>query len=329
MARIVTFTEFGAPEVLKIEDVEVAEPAANEIRIRAKAIGLNRADSMWRTDNYVEPVKLPARLGYEVAGIVDAVGADVKHLSVGDEVTTMPAFSMNDYGMYGDLVLAPAYAAVKKSANMSFEEAAAIWATYVTPWGAFIENGLVTEHDTVVIPAASSGVGMAAIQVAKLAGATVIALSRTSAKKAQLLAAGADHVVATEEQDLVEEVNRITGSKGATVVFDPVGGPSFPKLVDATAPGGTIFVYGALSDEVTPLPMIRVLAKEIIIRGFNLFGITTSAERQAKVAKFVYDNVAAGKLKITLGGSFKLDDIVEAHRVLEKNEHTGKLVVTP
>lgn len=328
MSRIVTFTEYGAPEVLKIVDVDVPQPAAQEIRIRVKAIGLNRAESMWRTGIYTEPVNLPGRLGYEVSGIVDAVGPGVTHVGVGDAVTTMPSFSMNDYGLYGELVLAPAHAVVAKPSSISFEEAVAIWNPFVTSWGAFVEKGTLSERDTVLITAASSSVGIGAIQMAKLTGATVIATTRTSRKAAQLTQAGADHVIATEEQDLVAEVDRITGGSGATVAFDPVGGPMFPKLIDAMALGGTVFVYGALSDEVTPLPMIRTLAKELVIRGYNLFSITTSPERQAKVAKFVYDNIASGTLKVTVSATYPFEQIVEAHRALERNEHIGRIVVT-
>lgn len=328
MSRIVTFAEYGPPDVLKFKEVEVPEPGPGEVRIRVKAIGLNRAESMWRTGVYVEPVNLPGRLGYEASGTVDAVGSGVYHVAVDDEVSTMPAFSMNDYAVYGELVLAPAHAVVRKPATISFEHAVSIWNPFVTPWGAFIESGLVSDKDVVLVSAASSSVGVGAIQVAKVAGAKVIATTRTSAKADQLLAAGADHVIATEEQDLAAEVESITGGKGATVAFDPVGGPNFPKLIDAMAPGGTVIVYGALSEEVTPLPMLRTLAKEITIRGYNLFAITTSTVRQAKVAKFVYDNLASGKLKVTISKIFPFDDIVEAHRELERNRHIGRIVVS-
>jgi NADPH:quinone reductase-like Zn-dependent oxidoreductase len=328
MSRIVTFAEYGPPEVLKIEDVELPEPGPGEIRIAVKAIGLNRAESMWRNGVYVEPVNLPGRLGYESAGVVEAVGEHVTHLVVGDEVTTMPAFSMNDYGLYGDHVLAPAQAAVKKPSSISFEQAVSIWNPFVTPWGAFIESGVVTHRDTVIITAGSSSVGIGAIQVAKVAGAKVIATTRTSEKVAQLETAGADHVVVTNEQDLVAEVERITLGAGATVAFDPVGGPGFPKLIDALTPGGTVMVYGALSDEVTPLPMLRTLAKEIVIRGYNLFAITTTPARQAEVARFVFDNLEAGRLTAIISKTFRFEDIVAAHRELEKNAHVGRIVVT-
>ena len=328
MSRIVKFTEFGGPEVLQIVDAVVPEPAAKEIRIRVKAIGLNRAEAMWRTGVYVEPPRLPARLGYEVSGVVDAVGSEVDHVAVGDEVTTLPSFSMNDYGLYGELVLAPAHSVVKKPDFLSFEEAVSIWNPFVTPWGAFGEINRLTAEDVVVIPAASSSVGMGAIQVAKSLNATVIALTRTKGKKDQLLEAGADHVVVTDEQDLAEEILRITDGKGASVAFEPVGGSNFVKLIDAMAPGATVFVYGALSDEVTPLPMLAIIPKQIVIQGYNLFDVTTTPSRQAEAVKFVYEGIASGQLKVAIAETFPFDQIVEAHRALEANRHVGRIVVT-
>jgi NADPH:quinone reductase-like Zn-dependent oxidoreductase len=282
---------------------------------------------MWRTGVYVEPVNLPARLGYEVSGVVDAVGAEVTHVAVGDMVSTVPSFSMNDYGMYGELVLAPAHAVVKHSTPISFEDAVAIWNVFITPYAAFVEGGRVVAGNTILIPAASSGVGIGAIQVAKMIGAVPIALTRTSAKKAQLLEIGAAHVIATDEEDLVAEVMRITEGKGADFVFDPVGGPTFSKLIEATANAGTVLVYGELSPEVTPLPMLRVLAKRITIHGYNLFTTTTTPELQKAAVDFILDGLAKGKLKTLIAQRFKFDDMVEAHRVLEKNQHIGRLVV--
>lgn len=327
MSRIIGFDAYGGPEVLKFKDVEIPAPRADEIRIRVKAIGLNRAESMWRTGVYVEPVNLPGRLGYEASGVVESIGSGVTNLVPGDEVTTLPSFSMNDYAVYGELVLVPAHSAVKKLASLSFAEAAAIWNTFVTPYGAFVEANPLTSNDVVIISAASSGVGMGAIQVARMMGATVIALTRTAAKRQHLIDAGATHVIVTDEQDIADEVARITDAKGASVVFDPVGGPNFPKLIEAMAPGATLYVYGALSDEVTPLPMLALVAKEVVVRGYNLFSITSTPERQAAVVAFVNDGIASGQLKVTVADTFAFDDIVEAHRALERNVHIGKIVV--
>ena len=162
------------------------------------------------------PPKCPAGLGYESAGIVDAVGKDVSSVSAGDVVSTIPSFSQNEYFTYGEVVVVPDYAVVKHPKSLSFVEAASIWMMFLTAYGAIIQDAKVTKGER-IIPAASSSVGLAAIQLTNYAGATSIALTRTSEKRKQLLEAGAVHVIATEEQDLVAEVMRITDGKGARV----------------------------------------------------------------------------------------------------------------
>jgi NADPH:quinone reductase-like Zn-dependent oxidoreductase len=328
MSRIVTFETYGTPEVLQLRDIVVPAPTSREVRIAVRAIGLNRAESMWRTGHYVEEVRLPARLGYEVAGIVDAVGSEVTHVRPGDAVTTIPSFSQNDYGLYGELVNAPAHAVVAIPAGLSFEEATAIWNPYITPYGAFAERQTLAKDDVVLVSSASSSVGLGAIEMINMLGATPVALTRTSAKREALLAAGAAHVIATAEQGLVAEVRRITGGKGATFAFEAVGGSQFPTLLASLAHGATVFVYGALSDEVTPLPLLDVIPNEPVIRGYNLFGTTTDPERQARAVAFITEGLASGKLKPRIAQTFAFDDIVEAHRTLEKNEHIGRIVVT-
>ncbi len=185
------------------------------------------------------------------------------------------------------------------------------------------------KRDTVLIPAASSSVGLAAIQITNLVGAKPIALTRTSAKRQALLDAGATHVIATEEQDLVGEVMGLTRKKGARLVFDPVAGPTLAKLVAATKERGIIFQYGALSSEPTPLPLMEVLGKSLTVRGYLLFEITGNPIRLQKAKQFITEGLASGKLKPIIARTFSgLDSIVEAHRYLESNEQIGKIVVT-
>ncbi len=328
MARAVRFHRIGGPEVLQIDTVDTPEPGAGEIRIRVKALGLNRAESMFRSGAYIEQPTLPSRLGYEAAGIVDAVGRGVKKLSVGDAVSTIPAFSQGRYGVYGDMAVVPARAVAKHPASLSWEEAAAIWMQYLTAYGALVDIAKLGPGDMVLIPAASSSVGIAAIQIANLIGATPIAVTRTDAKRQALLQLGAAHVVATETQDLVEEVKRLSSGKGARVVFDPVGGPTLPQLAAATSTHGILFIYGALSPEPTPLPLFEVLGRSLTIRGYALFEITAHRARLEQGKQFVIDGLAAGKLKIVIAKTFPLADIVDAHRYLESNQQIGKIVVT-
>jgi len=127
MSRVITFEKAGGPDVLKFTEREVPAPGPTELRIKVKAIGINRAESMWRSDAYIEPVKFPASLGYEAAGIVDALGKDVQGFAVGDAVNLVPSFSMNDYTTYAEVIIAPHYAVVKQPASLSFIEAASVW----------------------------------------------------------------------------------------------------------------------------------------------------------------------------------------------------------
>ena len=227
MPRTIKFAQAGGPEVLEFIETQVPVPGPHEVRIKVKAIGINRADSMWRNDKYVESPIFPAGLGYDAAGIVDAVGKDVTGFAVGDTVSTIPAFSLNKYSAYGEVILAPDHAVVKHPAALSFVEAASVWMMFLTAYGALVFDAQVKAGDFVIIPAASSSVGLAAIQIANYAGATPIALTRTSDKKNRLQEAGAAHVIVTQQQDIVAEVMRITNGDGARIAFDPVGGADF------------------------------------------------------------------------------------------------------
>jgi NADPH:quinone reductase-like Zn-dependent oxidoreductase len=328
MARIVRFHETGGPEVLKIEEVEVPLPGKGEVQIRIHALGLNRAESMFRSGQYLEEPRFPARLGYEAAGTVAAIGPGVQGFQIGDAVSTIPSFSMNNYGLYGDLANAPVHAVTHHPASLSWVDAAAVWMQYLTAYGALIDIADLKSGETIVIPAASSSVGLAAIQIANKVGAVPVALTRGGAKRQALLDAGAAHVIATDEQDLVKEVLGITGGQGARVVFDPVGGPTLAKLAQATAQLGTLFLYGALSPEPTPLPVFDVLGRWLTIRGYVMLEITSDPKRLERGKQFINAGLADGSFKPIIAKTFPLEKIVEAHRYLESNQQIGKIVVT-
>jgi NADPH:quinone reductase-like Zn-dependent oxidoreductase len=306
----------------------VPAPGPHEVRIKVKAIGINRAESMWRNDKYVEPVNFPAGLGYEASGIVDAVGKDVTGFAVGDAVSTIPAFSMNQYFTYGEIILIPDYAVAKHPKSLSFIEAASVWMMFITAYGALIADAQVTKGDFVIIPAASSSIGLAAIQITNYAGATSIALTRTSAKKKQLLKAGAAHVIATEEQDMVAEVMRITNGNGARIAFDPIGGPNFPKLISALARQGIVYIYGALSESDTPIPVLEMIRKMPSIKGYTVWQITGDESRREAAVEYVLKGLESGALKPVIDSTFKFDEMREVHRYLEQNGQFGKVVVT-
>jgi NADPH:quinone reductase-like Zn-dependent oxidoreductase len=167
MPRIVRFHEVGQADVLKLEELPLVEPQEGELRIKVEAIGLNRAEVMFRNGQYLESPELPSKLGYEAAGIVDAVGPGVEGFQIGDRVSSIPAFSMSQYGVYGEAAILPVSAVAHYPDNLSAAEGAAIWMQYLTAYGALIHYGKMKKDDVVLVTAASSSVGLAAIQLAK------------------------------------------------------------------------------------------------------------------------------------------------------------------
>lgn len=329
MPRTIRFDRFGDASVLRIESLEVPQPGPAEVRLRIRAIGINRAEALFRAGLYVGDPIFPSQLGYEAAGEIEALGPDVAGWSIGDRVSVIPAFLIDSYGLYGEVSLAPSRALVAVPDGQSWEEAAGAWMQYGTAWGGIIQLGNLTAGQTLLVSAASSSVGLGAIQIARMVGATPIALTRRSDKAALLKEAGAAAVIATEEQDLVAEVMAITNGKGADLAFDPVGGPLFGKLVASLAKGSQIVIYGSLSTDPTPLPLIDLMLRDITIRAYAYANAmhTDDADLQAMKA-FVLPGIASGALRPRIAKVFSFEQIADAHRFLEANTHVGKVIVT-
>lgn len=328
MPKVVRFQKLGDASVLQLVDEPAREPGNGEVRIRVQAIGLNRAEVLFREGQYIEPPKLPSGLGYEAAGTVEAVGTGVSGCQVGDRITTMPAFSMRDYGVYGESVVVPAKAIAPWPDGLSAREAASLWVQYMTAWGALADIGGVRRGHVVLITAASSSVGYAAIQIVKAAGAVAIATTRTSAKKKQIAEQGADHVIATQEEDLPARVAELTGGHGADLIFDPVAGKYVETLAKAAAHGATIFLYGGLGTEATPFPFGEGLKKALVVRGYTLWPVVSDAGRLARCQEYVFSGLKAGTLKPVLDKDFPLAQVAEAHRYMESNQQNGKITVS-
>ena len=328
MPTIVRFHELGGPEVLKFEEAPTQKPGKGEARIRVQAAGLNRAESMFYHGQYLEDPKFPARIGYEVAGQVEEVGDGVDKSWIGKSVATIPSFSMNSYGTLGQEAVVPVEALGEYPKNLTPVQAAAIWMQYLTAYGALVHFGGVKAGDFVSIPAASSSVGLAAIQIVRDAGATAIAVTRTGAKRKALLDLGAHHVIASREEDYVARVKEITGGKGARLTFDPVAGPFLKKLAAASAQGGIVFEYGALSSEPTPFPLLEALGKGLSIRGYVLMEITSNPALATAAKKYVYDRLADGRFVPKIDKTLDFAQTVEAYRYLESNVQVGKVVLT-
>ncbi|MCP2353230.1 NADPH:quinone reductase-like Zn-dependent oxidoreductase [Nonomuraea thailandensis] len=324
-ARVVRFHEIGGPDVLKIEEVRLDPLGPGEVRVRIDAIGLNRAEALFRAGTYYYQPTLPgSRLGVEAAGTVEEVGREVAGFAPGDAVSVISDQEMSHHGLYADRVHVPAQSLLPRPATVDAITGAALWTTYLTAYGALVEVGRVNPGDGVVITAASSGVGLAAIQLVNHLGAVPIAVTRTDAKSARLLRAGAAHVLAANQGDLAGRVHAITGGQGARVVFDAVGGPALSDLAQTVAADGLLIVYGWLDPRPAPLPMNW----PITVHGFNVDLITSDPARMTRARAFIEAGLRAGTLKPVIDRTFELANIVEAHRHLESNAQTGKIVVT-
>ena len=326
MSKAIRFDQTGGPEVLYFEEVPPRHPGPEEVLLKVQAVGLNRAESMYYHGAYMEQPSLPSGLGYEAMGEVAAVGPGVDQALVGKRFGTIPGFSMNQYPVLAEEAVVPVSVLAAAPASFAPVEGAAIWMQYCTAYGALVAFGKVGAGDGVIITAASSSVGLAAIQIVKAQGGVSIATTRKSAKRDQLLQLGADHVIVTEEEDLVARVKEITGGKGARIVFDPVGGDYINTLAQATADGGTIFWYGMLSGQPTPFPM-AAFGRSIGMFGYT-FGELRGTEQWEVMKKYIYDHLADGSLKPEIARTFPFDQTIEAYKFLESNAQIGKIVIT-
>ncbi len=328
MSKVVRIHEQGGPDVLRLEDLEVGAPGSGEIRVRIEAIGLNRSEAAFRAGQYPVKPKFPTLMGYEACGIVESLGDGVKDFKAGERVCVLPTYRLGEYGVYAESAIVPARSVIAAPSGLSSIEAASIWMQYFTAL-AIIEITHATIGDFVIIRAASSSVGLAAIQLANWAGATPIAATRRSDKRQALLDHGAKHVIATEETDLVAEVMKITDGKGARIVFDPVGGPYVQTLAEAMAVDGTLFIYGGLSGQPTMHPHWPAAFKNLSIRGWVASTIWNYPDRLARAKALILRGLADGHLKPVIAKTFALEEIVAAHRYLESNQQMGKIVVVP
>jgi NADPH:quinone reductase-like Zn-dependent oxidoreductase len=326
MPKAVRFHELGGPDVLTIEDIPERAPGEGEVALEVAAVGLNRAESLFFHGDYIDQPSLPAGLGYEAVGRVTAVGPGVDPSWIGKRVSTIPGFSMNRWPALAARAVVPVTDIVEPPPGLSDIDAAASWMQYTTAYGALVELGGIRAGDFVLITAASSSVGLAAIQIAKAHGAIAIAATRTSSKRQQLRQLGADHVIATAEEDLPTRVREITEGKLARIVLDPVGGAYVDVLAQATAFEGRIILYGTLSGAPTPYPMSGVLKG--VSLSFYLMMQTKIPGRFERAKKYIYDGLADGSLKAVVDRVFRFEDVVSAYEYLESNQQVGKIVMT-
>jgi NADPH:quinone reductase-like Zn-dependent oxidoreductase len=337
--RVIRFHKTGGPEVLKVEELILPEPKGSEISMRVNAIALSRTDIFWREGAYFEEPVLPARIGYDAAGVIESVGPEVKILKVGDQVSTFPAVSLLNYTAHGEAAIYPEDALLVYPRNLNSREAASVTSGLFAAYFALIELAGLQPNQYVVITAASSSMGIAAIQLAKALGAKIVAVTRSEAKGQHLTTMGADHVVFAGIDDVQETVLEITGGDGVDVVYDGVGGPGLEELVWATKRFGHVIVYGYLGamENTTPLPLgacfLRGLNLHTSFRifdftGHSRLGIPPNREAIARAKKFIFDGLASNLFQPKIDRVFVgLEEYAAAHNYLGTNAHIGKIIV--
>jgi NADPH:quinone reductase len=336
--RVIRFHKTGGPEVLKVEELLLPEPKGNEVSIRVNAIALSRTDILWREGSYFEEPVLPARIGYDAAGVVESIGPEVETLKVGDHVSTFPAVSLLNYTAHSEVAIYPEHALLVYPRNLNWVEAAAVNSGLFAAYFAFVELAGLRPEQYVVITAATSSMGIAAIQVAKALGAKTVAVTRSEAKREYLRAAGADHVVIAGTDDVQETVLEIA-SDGADVVYDGVGGPGLEELVWATKRLGHVIVYGHLgaTEGTTPLPLgacfvrglnLHASYKIFDFTGHSRLGIPANRAAIERAKRFVFDGLASGPFKPKIDRVFfGLDEYAAAHDYMRTTAQIGKIIV--
>lgn len=341
--RAVGFTRHGGPEVLEVIELPTPEPKAREVRVKVKAVALNHLDVWVRKGWQGLKLQLPHVLGADIAGVVDAVGAEVTDLEPGTEVCVNPGVScgvcerclkgddnlcrqytiLGEHirGGYAEYVCVPRQNILPKPKKLSFEAAACLPLTFLTAWTMLVRRAQLQPGETVLVHAAGSGVGSAGIQIAKLLGAKVIATTSTEKKAKKALELGADHVINYATHDFVDEVKKLTNKKLVDVVFEHTGASTWDKSIACLPYGGRLVTCGATAGGDVKLDLRVLFYKRI-----SLLGSTMGSKGDLfRIMQLVEE----GKLEPVLDRVMPLEKAAEAHGLLSDRKSFGNVVLTP
>lgn len=323
MAHAVRFHETGGPDVLRWEAVEVGEPGAGQVRLRHEAVGLNFADTYFRSGLY--PVPLPAGIGVEAAGVVEAVGPGVTNVAVGDRVT-YTGF-LNTLGAYSTERLIAAAPLVKLPAGIACDTAAAMTMRGLTSAYLLRRIHAFAPGDTILLHAAAGGVGLIVSQWAKLLGLTVIGTVSNEAKAAVARAHGCDHTIDYSREDVAKRVRELTDGAGVEVVFDSVGKATFEGSLDSLKRRGLMVCVGTASGPIPPFDPQRLAMKgSLYLTRPALADYIADPAEKNDLAGELFAHVAAGRIRIEINQRYALQDAAQAHRDLESRKTTGSSV---
>ena len=324
MSFAIRFHQTGGPEVLRWEEVPVGDPAADEVRLRHEAVGLNYIDTYQRSGLY--PLPLPSGLGQEGAGVVEAVGKDVRDFRPGDRV----AYAGGPVGAYSQQRCLPAARLLKLPESIDFRTGAAMMLQGLTTAYLLRRTYAVQPGDAVLIHAAAGGVGLIACQWARALGATVIGTVSTEAKAELARQHGCEHVILYSHEDVAARVRDITGGEGVAVVYDGVGKDTFSASLDSLRMRGMMVSFGNASGAVPPFnPLLLTQKGSLFLTRPMLAHYTANRDELLALGQELFAVVESGKVRININQTFDLADAADAHRALEARQTTGSTVLLP
>jgi NADPH2:quinone reductase len=324
MPKAIRIQQYGGPEVMQWEDVQVGEPGPGEARVRHKAIGLNFLDTYQRSGLYKIP--LPSGMGNEGAGVVEAVGSGVTHVKAGDRV----AYTGGPIGAYAEVRNIPAERLVVLPPEISFETGASMMLKGCTAEYLLRKTYKVQPGETILFHAAAGGVGLIACQMAKVLGATVIGTVGSDEKAKLARAHGCDHTIVYTRENFAERVKALTDGKGVPVVYDGVGKDTFMSSLDCLRPRGLMVSFGNASGPVGPTDLGILAAKgSLYLTRPTLNTYAAKREDLVELATDLCGLVRSGKVKIEVTHKYPLKDAVQAHRDLHARKTTGSVVLIP
>ena len=323
MEKAIRFYETGGPEVLRLEDVTVGEPGPGEVRLRHSAVGLNFADTYFRNGTY--PIPLPAGMGVEAAGVVEAVGSGVSNVAIGDKVT-YTGF-LNTLGAYSTARLIQAALLIKLPEGISCETAAAMTMRGLT--AAYLMRSIYPfkTGDTILLHAAAGGVGLIVAQWAKLLGLRVIGTVSTDAKAAVAREYGCDETINYSHEDVAARTRALTDGIGVSVVFDSVGKDTFMASLDSLKRRGLMVCFGTASGRIPPFdPQLLAMKGSLYLTRPALADYIADPAEKTRLADEVFGHVAAGRIKIEINQRYSLLEATQAHQDLEARRTTGSSI---
>ena len=318
--KAIIVREFGAADVMKLEEIDTPEPQESQVLVRIKAAGVNPVDTYIRSGVYAQKPSLPYTPGKDGAGIVEKTGGRVTKFKAGDRVLTTDAGS----GTYAEYAVFDETQLIDLPDNVSFEEGAGVFVPYATAYRALFEKAQGQKGETVLVHGASGGVGVAAIQWAKNAGLTVIGTASSAEGRKLVKEQGADSVVDHSAENYLEEILEITGGKGVEIILEMMANVNLLKDFDVLAKFGRISIIGNRGSlEFNPR---AIMSKDASVFGLSLFN--APAEQMNEIHAAIYDGLQAGFLKPIVGKTFPLEDATQAHRAVIEEKAFGKIIIT-